>query len=200
MTDHHNQREAIARIIDHEGYWERLDNLNAVIRAGIASDDQHMELCHKRDEEIAGTEESLSKADQIIAMQSQGREPVGFYCPTYLSRRKEYERNGMVIYDRPLGTSTSPLYAQPDRREVEVLRGALDRLEQFARLDDEDKHSADNAEDRQFYTGRANGLRTAVNFIRGCGAIDCVNHCDGDFTHETCPNAQADAIAREGEA
>ena len=78
MTDHHNQREAIARIIDHEGYWERLDNLNAVIRAGIASDDQHMELCHKRDEEIAGTEESLSKADQIIAMQSQGPEPVAW--------------------------------------------------------------------------------------------------------------------------
>lgn len=25
----------------------------------------------------------------------------------------------------------------------------------------------------------------------GCGHIDCVNACDGEFTHETCPNAIA---------
>lgn len=24
---------------------------------------------------------------------------------------------------------------------------------------------------------------------QSCGAIDCVNQCDGDFTHETCPYA-----------
>lgn len=85
---------------------------------------------------MADAANALSKADQIIAMQSQGREPVGFYCPTYLSRRKEYERNGMVIYDRPLGTSTSPLYAQPDRREVEVLREALKALRAVMMLRD----------------------------------------------------------------
>lgn len=26
--------------------------------------------------------------------------------------------------------------------------------------------------------------------MAGCGAIDCVNNCDGDFTHETCPNVK----------
>lgn len=26
---------------------------------------------------------------------------------------------------------------------------------------------------------------------RGCGAVDCVNACDGEFTHETCPDAIA---------
>lgn len=74
MTDAPNMsttplRERIAREIDHEGYWERLDNLNAAIRAGVASsDDQHMELCHVRDEELAGTEDSLARADAILAL------------------------------------------------------------------------------------------------------------------------------------
>ena len=69
MSDTTPMRERIAREIDHEGYWERLDNLNAVIRAGIASsDDQHMELCHVRDEERAGTEDSLELADRILAI------------------------------------------------------------------------------------------------------------------------------------
>lgn len=26
--------------------------------------------------------------------------------------------------------------------------------------------------------------------IPGCGAVDCVNACDGEFTHETCPHAE----------
>lgn len=71
MTNHtQGLREAYARIIDHEGYWERLDNLNAAIKSGIASDEQHMELCHVRDQEIIGTEESLAKADAILALPS----------------------------------------------------------------------------------------------------------------------------------
>jgi Lar family restriction alleviation protein len=65
-------REAIARIIDPEGYWERLDNLEAAIRLGIATDDQHMDLCHRRDEEREGTRDSLAKADAILALNKGG--------------------------------------------------------------------------------------------------------------------------------
>ena len=72
-------RERVARIVDHEGYWERLDNLRLAIRSGAArTDDQQMELCHARDEELAGTEESLAKADAILSLifpEGEGRSP-----------------------------------------------------------------------------------------------------------------------------
>lgn len=77
MPNPMSRREEIARIVDHEGFWERLDNLNAVIKSGICSDDQHMELCHVRDEEIAGTEESLTKADAILSLPSEHEGLVG---------------------------------------------------------------------------------------------------------------------------
>ena len=106
-------------------------------------------------------------------------------------------------WSEALAASPTPPTAQPGdvERLRSELRAALERLEQFIKLDDRDRHTADNEEDRQFFVGRANGLRTAVNYIRGCGAIDCVNACDGDFTHETCPSARAALTPSEsGEA
>ena len=61
-------RERVARIVDHEGCWTRLDALNGAIRLGLATDEQHLELCNARDEEISATECSLDTADAIIAL------------------------------------------------------------------------------------------------------------------------------------
>lgn len=39
--------------------------------------------------------------------------PIGYASAEHLSRRTEYERNGLVIYATPCGTSTLPLFAGP---------------------------------------------------------------------------------------
>lgn len=61
-------REAIARIIDHEGYWERLDSCNHALETVQMSEDARRALTAVRDDERRGTAESLAKADAILAL------------------------------------------------------------------------------------------------------------------------------------
>lgn len=69
MTD---DREEIARIIDHEGYWERLDSCNHALATVSMTDDQRRALTAVRDDELRGTASSLAKADAILARQGPG--------------------------------------------------------------------------------------------------------------------------------
>lgn len=63
-------REAVARIVDHEGYWERLDSCNHALDTVQMSDDSRRALTAVRDDELRGTAESLAKADDIRALPS----------------------------------------------------------------------------------------------------------------------------------
>lgn len=52
---------------------------------------------------------------------------------------------------------------------VEPLNAAVARLEALAAMDDQDKHEAARLGDQEgkaFSQGRANGLRTAINYIK----------------------------------
>lgn len=62
-----DDREEIARIIDHEGYWERLDSCNHALATVSMTDDQRRALTAVRDDELRGTASSLAKADAILA-------------------------------------------------------------------------------------------------------------------------------------
>lgn len=66
------RREAYARIIDHEGYWERLDSCNHAMATVQMTDDQRRQLTEVRDCELRGTAESLAKADAILALRPAG--------------------------------------------------------------------------------------------------------------------------------
>lgn len=61
-------REAVARIIDHEGYWERLDGCNHALSTVQMSEDSRRALTAVRDDELRATAESLAKADAILAL------------------------------------------------------------------------------------------------------------------------------------
>lgn len=63
-------REAVARIADHEGYWERLDSCNHALDTVQMNDDSRRALTAVRDDELRGTAESLAKADAIRALPS----------------------------------------------------------------------------------------------------------------------------------
>lgn len=66
-------REAVARIVDHEGYWERLDSCNHALATVQMSDDSRRALTAVRDDELRATAESLGKADAILSLvPSQG--------------------------------------------------------------------------------------------------------------------------------
>lgn len=67
-----DEREEIARIIDHEGYWERLDSCNHALATVSMTDDQRRALTAVRDDELRGTASSLAKADAILARQGPG--------------------------------------------------------------------------------------------------------------------------------
>ncbi|MCA0358694.1 MAG: Lar family restriction alleviation protein [Proteobacteria bacterium] len=67
-----DDREEIARIIDHEGYWERLDSCNHALATVSMTDDQRRALTAVRDAELRGTASSLAKADAILARQGPG--------------------------------------------------------------------------------------------------------------------------------
>lgn len=67
-----DDREEIARIIDHEGYWERLDSCNHALATVSMTDDQRRALTAVRDDELRGTASSLAKADAILARQGPG--------------------------------------------------------------------------------------------------------------------------------
>lgn len=60
-------REAVARIVDHEGYWERMDSCNHALSTVQMSDDSRRALTAVRDDELRGTADSLAKADAIAA-------------------------------------------------------------------------------------------------------------------------------------
>lgn len=62
-----DEREEIARIIDHEGYWERLDSCNHALATVSMTDEQRRALTAVRDDELRGTASSLAKADAILA-------------------------------------------------------------------------------------------------------------------------------------
>lgn len=47
--------------------------------------------------------------------------PVAFISAERLNRKREFEANGAVVYDRPLGTSTMPLYTHPPATDVAAL-------------------------------------------------------------------------------
>lgn len=74
MTD---EREEIARIIDHEGFWKRLDRCNHALANAAMTDDQRRNLIAVRDDELRGTAESLAKADAILARDEGRRGVVG---------------------------------------------------------------------------------------------------------------------------
>ena len=73
-------REAVARIVDHEGYWERLDSCNHALATVKMDAHQRHALTAVRDDEQRGTAESLAKADAILSLvPSQGTgEPVAW--------------------------------------------------------------------------------------------------------------------------
>lgn len=66
------KREEIARVIDPDGYWERLDSCNHALATVQMNDDQRHALTKVRDDELRCTAESLAKADRIIAMLGGG--------------------------------------------------------------------------------------------------------------------------------
>ena len=47
--------------------------------------------------------------------------PVAFISAERLDHKREFEANGAVVYDRPLGTSTTPLYTHPPATDVAAL-------------------------------------------------------------------------------
>lgn len=61
-------REKVARIVDHEGYWERLDSCNHALTTVQMSDESRRALTAVRDDEQRATAESLAKADSIITL------------------------------------------------------------------------------------------------------------------------------------
>lgn len=65
--------------------------------------------------------------EQILAYlrASTDAAPVAYMDRAILDRRSEFERNGAVVYDRPLGCSTMPLYAHPP---VSDAAGEVERL------------------------------------------------------------------------
>jgi len=70
VTDHTPARSAVervARLVDHEGYWERLDDLETALNLDHITEDQRRDLSRVRDQELRGTAESLAKAADILA-------------------------------------------------------------------------------------------------------------------------------------
>lgn len=139
MTDHHNQREAYARVIDPE----LMSWTDATLKAVPAD---------IRNKVIDQRNRLYGKADQIIAMQSQGREPEGWSASEFGQRLREtaaarmfsqrmaaadagvsvatfnrvargHEPSVSVYFALKAWMAGQP--AQPDRREGEVLREAL---------------------------------------------------------------------------
>lgn len=45
-------------------------------------------------------------------------EPIGYINAEMLNRKIEFEANGMVMFDRPCGAATMPLYAEPPSARI----------------------------------------------------------------------------------
>lgn len=48
----------------------------------------------------------------------EGGEPIGYINAEMLNRKSEFEANGMVMFDRPCGAATMPLYAEPPSARI----------------------------------------------------------------------------------
>lgn len=48
----------------------------------------------------------------------EGAEPIGYINAEMLNRKIEFEANGMVMFDRPCGAATMPLYAEPPSARI----------------------------------------------------------------------------------
>lgn len=48
----------------------------------------------------------------------EGAEPIGYINAEMLNRKIEFEANGIVLYSRPSGMATTPLYTLPTPPEA----------------------------------------------------------------------------------
>lgn len=93
------------------------------------SDKELIERLRSRAVYMAATKGDTSEAVRLVSQAADrlealsGGEAVAYCSLEALSRRTEFERNGAVVYDRPLGTYRTPLYTaprpMPGREEVE---------------------------------------------------------------------------------
>lgn len=61
-------KEEIARLVDQDGYWQRMDGCNHALNTVSMSDDQRRQLTEVRDDEHRLTSESNAVASAILAL------------------------------------------------------------------------------------------------------------------------------------
>lgn len=111
----------------------------------------------------------------------EGGEPIGYIIPEMLNRKSEFEANGMVMFDRPCGAATLPLYAEPPSARI---TGDKDRSVQSR---------APTEATRQLAL-ECHRLRSALRWIADTGYVD---HQSGNQNFEHLQSIARDALAKE---
>lgn len=111
----------------------------------------------------------------------EGGEPIGYINAEMLNRKSEFEANGMVMFDRPCGAATMPLYAEPPSARI---TGDKDRSVQSRAPTDTNRQLAIEC----------HRLRAVLRWIADTGYVD---HQSGNQNFEHLQSIARDALAKE---
>lgn len=113
----------------------------------------------------------------------EGGEPIGYINAEMLNRKSEFEANGMVMFDRPCGAATMPLYAEPPSARI---TGDKDRENpvEGAPLEATTRHLAIEC----------HRLRSALRWIADTGYVD---QQSGNQNFEHLQSIARDALTKE---
>lgn len=113
----------------------------------------------------------------------EGAEPIGYINAEMLNRKSEFEANGMVMFDRPCGAATMPLYAEPPSTRI---TGDKDR-----------ENPVEGAQRKQAIAALAfecHRLRAALRWIADTGYVD---QQSGNQNFEHLQSIARDALTKE---
>lgn len=112
----------------------------------------------------------------------EGTEPIGYINAEMLNRKGEFEANGMVMFDRPCGAATMPLYAEPPSARI---TGDKDR-----------ENPVEGAQRKQAIAALAfecHRLRSVLRWIADTAYVD---HQSGNQNFEHLQSIARDALAQ----
>lgn len=108
-------------------------------------------------------------------------QPVGWICAEMLKRTREFEANGIVMFDRPCGTARMPVYAEPPSARI---TGDKDRSVQSR---------APTETNRQLAI-ECHRLRSVLRWIADTGYVD---QQSGNQNFEHLQSIARDALSKE---